>query len=66
MFMTFSHGPRGCIGRRFAEIELKAILIALIGRFEFDLISPDYQIKTVQVITARPVDGLPLRIKEIS
>ncbi|KAL0564043.1 hypothetical protein V5O48_018012, partial [Marasmius crinis-equi] len=35
--MTFSGGPRSCIGWRFALLEFQAFLIELIGKFEFEL-----------------------------
>ncbi|KAJ8475067.1 hypothetical protein ONZ45_g15739 [Pleurotus djamor] len=35
--MTFSAGIRGCIGWRFALIELQAILVEMIENFEFSL-----------------------------
>ncbi|PVH77173.1 cytochrome P450 78A3 [Cadophora sp. DSE1049] len=33
-FMTFLHGPRSCIGQRFAEEELACLLAGWIGRLE--------------------------------
>lgn len=36
-FFTFSFGPRNCIGRKFAEIELILILSTLIQRYSFEL-----------------------------
>lgn len=37
-FIPFSHGPRGCIGRKFADTEVKTILCCLLSKFQF---SPD-------------------------
>lgn len=34
-FMTFLQGPRGCIGRKFAETEMKIILCCLLSMYEF-------------------------------
>lgn len=34
-YMTFLHGPRGCIGRKFAETEMKVLLACLLSRFHF-------------------------------
>ncbi|KAI4225137.1 MAG: hypothetical protein L6R40_008387 [Gallowayella cf. fulva] len=34
-YMTFSQGPKGCIGRKFAETELKILLCCLVARFDF-------------------------------
>ncbi|OCH91111.1 cytochrome P450 [Obba rivulosa] len=43
--MTFSAGPRGCVGWRFSVIETQAILAEIIESFEFSLQSdaPDIQ-----------------------
>ncbi|KAK1837165.1 cytochrome P450 [Podospora conica] len=35
-FMTFLQGPRGCIGRKFAETEMKVLLCALLSMYEFE------------------------------
>ncbi|KAL2270061.1 hypothetical protein VTJ83DRAFT_2245 [Remersonia thermophila] len=35
-FMTFLQGPRGCLGRKFAEIEMKVLLCALLSRWHFE------------------------------
>lgn len=35
-FMTFLQGPRGCLGRKFAEVEMKVLLIVLLSTFEFE------------------------------
>ena len=36
-YMTFLHGPRSCIGQAFARSELKCLLAAVVGRYEFEL-----------------------------
>ncbi|CAD6504194.1 BgTH12-05928 [Blumeria graminis f. sp. triticale] len=36
-FLTFLHGPRGCIGQAFSKAEFACLLAAWIGRFEFEL-----------------------------
>ncbi|KAK9237098.1 cytochrome P450 [Lipomyces kononenkoae] len=64
-FLTFLQGPRSCIGRRFAEIEFKSILLSLIGNFKFAL----KEGRTVEFrtsITYRPLGGLPLVVTPVS
>ncbi|KAH7313652.1 cytochrome P450 78A3 [Stachybotrys elegans] len=34
-FMTFLQGPRGCIGRKFAETEMKMMLCSLLSMYDF-------------------------------
>jgi cytochrome P450 len=36
-FLTFLHGPRSCIGERFARGELRALLAAFVGNFSFEM-----------------------------
>jgi len=58
-YLTFGHGPRGCIGRGFAIGENKAILAALIGSFDFKPVPgtiPD-AINILWGITARIIGG---------
>ncbi|KAL5514900.1 hypothetical protein ACEPAG_2216 [Sanghuangporus baumii] len=67
--MTFSGGPRSCIGFRFALVEMKVILFTLVRRFEFCLALPAEHIDVCSVAFLRPsVRGkkgaqLPLLVK---
>ncbi|KAF9055322.1 cytochrome P450 [Hymenopellis radicata] len=64
--ITFSTGPRNCIGKNMAILEMKAILTSLITKFEF---SPAYQGQTPKadhIISYKPVDGLPLKVRAIA
>jgi benzoate 4-monooxygenase len=36
-FIPFSHGPRSCVGRNVAEMELALIVATTFRRYEFDL-----------------------------
>jgi cytochrome P450 len=53
--MTFLGGPRACIGYRFALIEMKALLFALIRAFEFELAVPSDDIIKKTMIVQRPL-----------
>ena len=64
-FMTFLHGPRSCIGQAFARAEFAALLGALIGRFEFELEDKERVIEIKGGITARPKDGLNVRVRAV-
>ncbi|KAK0112065.1 hypothetical protein ONS96_001326 [Cadophora gregata f. sp. sojae] len=58
-YLTFGHGPRGCIGRGFAIGENKVILAALIGSFDFKPVpgtNPD-AINILWGITVRIIGG---------
>lgn len=64
-FLTFLHGPRSCIGQRFATAEMACLLAAFVGRFEFELTYPDMEPVIKGGITARPKDGLKLNLKVV-
>ena len=37
-FIPFSHGPMNCVGRALGLVELRAVLCALVRRFDFRLV----------------------------
>lgn len=66
-FMTFLHGPRGCIGQAFAKAEFACLLAAWIGSFETELEDPNY-IADSQGSggpTMKPKGGLPVILKPL-
>ncbi|KAH9891037.1 cytochrome P450 [Cubamyces lactineus] len=52
--MTFSGGPRACIGFRFSIAELKALVFTLVRAFEFELAGTPDDITMVGMFTQRP------------
>ncbi|KAK4580129.1 hypothetical protein LTR86_000332 [Recurvomyces mirabilis] len=68
-FLTFLHGPRSCIGQKFAMAEFECLLAAWIGRFDtkFEAGSAiskgDFEIKGG--ITAKPKGGLFVEVEEV-
>ncbi|KAL2870606.1 cytochrome P450 [Aspergillus lucknowensis] len=63
--LTFSHGPRSCIGQNFAKAELRTLVAVFVSRFRFALAQPDENIVPVGIISVRPRDGLHLRIERV-
>lgn len=65
--LTFLHGPRSCIGQRFATAEFACLLAAWIGRFEFALNDErELDEKNVEIkggVTARPAKGMYVKAK---
>lgn len=63
-FMTFLQGPRGCIGRKFAETEMKIILCCLLSmyKFERDISTDDPEKWKMWRLVLRPKDGVNLKV----
>jgi len=64
-YLTFLQGPRSCIGRRFAETEMKALLITLIQRLRFDEVVKGRKVEKKAIITTRPKDGMFLKLSPV-
>lgn len=65
-FMTFLHGPRGCIGQAFARAEFACLLAAVVGRFEIKSAEGEgVKLAIRSGITAKPAGGVPVRIKPV-
>lgn len=67
-YMTFLQGPRGCIGRKFAETEMKTLLVSLLSRFDFErvegLANPeDWKMWR---LVLRPRDGVELKVRMLA
>ncbi|KAF2762068.1 cytochrome P450 [Pseudovirgaria hyperparasitica] len=64
-FNTFLHGPRSCIGQGFARYELKALLAALLARFEFELAQGQGEPVPDGMFTVKPRGGLRVKVREL-
>jgi cytochrome P450 len=63
-FLTFLHGPRSCIGQKFAQAEFMCLLAAWVGRFEISFEKNDYVLEIVGGATSKP-KNMKLRMKVI-
>ena len=63
--LTFLHGPRSCIGQAFAKAEFASLVAAFVGTFEFELRDPDEVIEIKGGVTARPKNGLHIKLKVV-
>ena len=62
-YMPFGHGPHNCIGMRFAQMEMKLVLIHMLKGFSFEL-APDASyppVLSLQATLSVP-QGVTLRI----
>jgi cytochrome P450 len=64
-FLTFLHGPRSCIGERFARAELRALVAAFVGSFEMQMADPNEVVVPGGTITSKPVNGMRLKLKPV-
>lgn len=62
--LSFSQGPRGCIGQTFAMLESQIAIAMILQRFEFRL-SPSYVHAPMEAITLRPRFGLPVVLRNL-
>lgn len=65
--LTFLQGPRGCIGRKFAEVEMKILLCVMLSRWEF---YPDYSTNDPEDwkmwrLVLRPKCGVPMLVRPV-
>jgi cytochrome P450 len=63
-FIPFGGGAHMCIGYRFAELQIKAILHQLVRRYRWS-IPPGYAMPERQAPIAKPRDGLPVRLERV-
>jgi cytochrome P450 len=66
-FMTFLQGPRGCIGRKFAETEMKILLCVLLSQFTFardESVQDPEELKMWRLVL-RPRDGVQLKVTKL-
>lgn len=61
-FLTFSGGPRNCIGYKFAILEVKTIMATILRSFELSL-KPGYDVKLGYRLTLRAKGGIMLNLK---
>lgn len=59
-FSPFAHNPRSCLGKNFAQMEMRLILSHILHRFDFSLAPPYDSLKDVE-LKAAEVDRLKFR-----
>lgn len=67
-YQTFLEGPRGCIGRKFAETEMKVFPVCLLSRFRFerDEAWPDQEKRKMWRLVLRPKDGISVKMSLVA
>ncbi|KAK4949874.1 hypothetical protein LTR10_011716 [Elasticomyces elasticus] len=54
VFIPFSAGGRGCIGRNVSYLELLVVVSTLMRRYEFEFEKPDFELETKDTVNAHP------------
>jgi cytochrome P450 len=63
-WIPFGGGPHHCIGLRFAELQIRAVLHQLVLRYRWS-VEPGYRMPVQQAPISKPRDGLPVRFERI-
>lgn len=64
LWVPFGGGPHHCLGFRFAEVQVKSIMHALLRRFRWH-VAEGYRMPVQQAPISKPRDGLPLTIERV-
>jgi len=62
--VPFGGGPHLCIGLRFAEVQVKAIMHQMLRRYRGS-VPADYGMPVQQAPISKPLDGLPIQLRAL-
>lgn len=62
--IPFSAGPRNCVGQKFAQLEEKMMLSAMIRNFKFKSVDARAVVKILPEIVSRPYPGVKLILEK--
>jgi cytochrome P450 len=62
-YLPYGGGPRLCIGKNFAQMEMQFIVSMLIRRYKF-VLSPDQEVSFKPLFTLCPSNGIKVRVEK--
>ena len=63
-WLPFGGGPHMCLGRKFAELQVRAVMHQLLLRFRFS-VPEGYEMPVQQAPISKPRDGLPIELESL-
>jgi len=64
-YLPFSAGPRQCLGKSFATVELQLVLATIVQRFDLRVV-PGHMVEPEALVTLRPRYGLPVTLHPLA
>ncbi|KAJ8981726.1 hypothetical protein NQ317_003791 [Molorchus minor] len=61
-YIPFSAGPRDCIGKKFAALEVKSCVSKILRNFELKPASPEHELDLVSLIVLKSRNGVRMKL----
>jgi cytochrome P450 len=63
-WIPFGAGPHVCLGKRFAEIQIRSVMHQMLLRWRWS-VPESYRMPVQQAPISKPADGLPITLERI-
>ncbi|XP_044479401.1 cytochrome P450 94C1 [Mangifera indica] len=63
-YPVFQAGPRVCLGKEMALVEMKSVALAMVRRFKIRVLEPNQALRFAPGLTATVKGGLPVIVKQ--